>query len=1038
MAAFKGNVGFSLSRVILLCLGLGMLWVVSGLSTDGEILMEFKAGMQDVDGVLVSWVASSDSPCSWNGVTCDQFSSVTELNLQSANLTGLVPATLCQLPKLTKLNLAWNYIGGTIPSALLDCESLEHLDLSYNLIVDVLPAAIWTLPSLRVLNLSFNNFSGVIPESYGDFPKLTHLDISANLLEGSIPPHMGNVSTLVSFKADVNTFNSSLPVELGKLMNLEALQICCSGLHGEIPASLGDTNLTDLYMAGNTLTGSLPPELGKLQRLRLLDLSNNSLTGSIPSELMFLPKLRQLQLYKNRLTGPIPEAIGNLTSLEEIDLSGNELSGSIPDGISQLHSLRLVHLFSNSLSGSIPDGVASLANLGELKLFLNSFTGVIPPNLGKFSQLVTLDLSGNSLSGRIPPGLCTGGALEVLILFDNQLSGVVPEALGSCASLQRIRLENNKLNGTVPAGIWSYPLVKLLDLSNNELEGNITFGQVKSSQLEALYVSENHFSGAFPVEIVRLTNLIEFRASDNNFFGEVPEELGVLRFLTKLELANNQLKGSIPDTLSQCGRLSTLNLSRNHFQGRIPAVLGSLPALNVLDLSYNVLSGPVPPELGNLHLSEYNFSFNNLSGILPEPFVEAPLESSFAGNPALCFSSVGCGNSRIKKPQSPAGVAWVVIATFAAAFGILLVGGFLFWRKYHSSYRYWSKKDPDLTWSSTSFQKVNFTEEEVMERLDEDNVIGSGGSGKVYKVRLSDGQAVAVKKLWTSPKGEARHDNGFKAEVETLGKIRHRNIVKLLCCCSNRKSNLLVYEYMPNGSVGDILHNPKTAFALDWATRYQIAVGAAEGLAYLHHDCVPPIVHRDVKSNNILLDSNFEAHVADFGLAKLLGLTPEKPESMSAVAGSYGYIAPEYGYTLKVTEKSDTYSFGVVLLELVTGRKPLDPEFGEGDLVKWVTKKIETKAGALEALDSTIRASAQDDMIRLLKVGLLCTNFLPSHRPTMRDVVQMLVKACPTNQAAKYQTESTIKDPAKFSATRQPISHSGFAIKHTGKWESRR
>ncbi|KAL3698890.1 hypothetical protein R1sor_012966 [Riccia sorocarpa] len=1026
------------AHVLLLWLGSRMVWSVCGLSADGKVLLEFKAGIQDVDGVLLDWDAGSDTPCSWEGVTCDQSSSVVELNLQNANLTGLVPATLCQLPKLAKLDLSLNFIGGNVPSGFLDCVALEYLDLSSNLIVDVLPADIWTLPSLRVLNLSYNNFSGVIPESFGDFPKLTDLDISANLLEGSIPPHIGNVSTLVSFKANANTFKSSLPAEFGKLKNLQVLQICCAQLHGEIPALLGNTNLTELYLAKNSLTGSLPPELGKLKRLWLLDVSNNALTGAIPSQLMFLPNLRQLQLYNNGLIGPIPQELGNLTSLEEIDLSANELSGSIPDGISQLHNLRLVHFFSNCFNGSIPDGVASLASLRELQLFMNSFTGEIPPNLGRLSRLVSLDLSSNSLSGPIPPGLCTAGALESLILFDNQLSGVIPEGLGNCPALQRIRLQNNKLNGTVPVGIWNYATMKHLELSNNKLEGSMSFGQLRSSQLEALLVNDNHFSGSLPAAIASFTNLVQFRASDNNFVGEVPKELGNLSFLSALELGNNLLEGHIPDTLSQCSRLSTLNFSSNHLKGSIPAFLGSLPALNVLDLSYNELSGPVPPELGNLHLSAYNFSYNNLSGVLPEAFIGAPLESSFAGNPALCFSTLGCGMSPIKKSVSPAGVVWAVVATFTAAFVILLVGGFLFWRKYHSSYRYWSKKDPDLTWSLTSFQKVNFTEEEVMERLDEDNVIGSGGSGKVYKVILSDGQAVAVKKLWTSPKGEARRDNGFKAEVETLGKIRHRNIVKLLCCCSNRKANLLVYQYMPNGSVGDILHNPKTALVLDWPTRYQIAVGAAEGLAYLHHDCVPPIVHRDVKSNNILLDSNFEAHVADFGLAKLLGLAPEKPDSMSAVAGSYGYIAPEYGYTLKVTEKSDIYSFGVVLLELVSGRKPLDPEFSEGDVVKWVSKKVETKAGIVEALDSTIRDSAQDDMIRVLKVGLLCTNFLPSQRPPMRDVVQMLAKACPSNQAMKYRTDSITKDPAKSSSVRQPRAPSAFAVKHTGKWELRR
>ncbi|KAG6555332.1 hypothetical protein Mapa_003375 [Marchantia paleacea] len=1033
MAALVGKF-CALLRMVVLSLLLHIPYPVRGVSTDGEVLLVFKASMQDVDGVLENWNGADETPCSWNGVTCDQSTSVVELNFHNANLTGPVPAILCQLPKLSKLNVSWNYLGGTFPPGFLECAALEHLDLSYNLIVDVLPVDVWKLPSLLVLNLSYNNFSGHIPESYGNFPKLTHLDLSANLLEGSIPSHIGNVSTLVLFEAHMNFFNSSLPVELGNLKHLEVLGLSWCLLQGYIPASLGETNLTVLYLEDNSLAGSIPPELGKLKRLVVLDVSNNSLTGSIPRELMFLPNLRELQLYQNKLSGQIPQEFGNLTSLVEIDLSENQLVGPIPESVSHLTSLELIHFHTNSLTGSIPTGIGSLPRLYDLKLFNNFLTGVIPGRLGELSRLQTLDLSSNSLDGLIPRGLCTSGALDTLILFDNKLSGDIPEGLGSCPSLQRIRLQNNKLNGSVPVGLWSYPVVKHVDLSNNQLDGDITFEKLTTSELEALYVNNNLFSGSFPTEVGSLAKLIILCASNNNFHGGLPKELGDLDFLTKLELANNDLTGPIPHSLSQCERLSTLNLSGNQLVGEIPSVLGSLPALNVLDLSHNKLSGPVPPELGELHLSDYNFSYNNLSGVLPEPFAESPLESSFDGNPALCLSRAGCGGSRVKKSPSSAGVAWVVIGTFGAALTILLVGGFLFWRKYRSSYQYWNNKDPDLTWSLTSFQKVSFTEEEVMESLDEDNVLGSGGSGKVYKVTLSDGQAVAVKKLWTSPKGEARHDNGFKAEVETLGKIRHRNIVKLLCCCTNQKSNLLVYEYMPNGSVGDILHSPKTSSILDWPTRYKIAVGAAEGLAYLHHDCVPHIVHRDVKSNNILLDLNFEAHVADFGLAKLLEVTPEKLESMSAVAGSFGYIAPEYGYTLKVTEKSDTYSFGVVLLELVTGRKPLEPEFGDGDIVKWVTKKIETKAGALEVLDGKIRASAQEDMMLVLKVGLLCTNYSPSHRPTMRDVVQMLMEACPKTQGVKYKKEST---PTKFSPSQQPSAHSALFASTACKWDGR-
>lgn len=288
-------------------------------------------------------------------------------------------------------------------------------------------------------------------------------------------------------------------------------------------------------------------------------------------------------------------------------------------------------------------------------------------------------------------------------------------------------------------------------------------------------------------------------------------------------------------------------------------------------------------------------------------------------------------------------------------------------------------------------------------------MIGSGASGKVYKVVLGNGEEVAVKKLW---RGGTKKDDQqrsaepekdeFEAEVETLGKIRHKNIVRLWCCYSSGDCKLLVYEYMPNGSLGDLLHGSKGGM-LDWPMRYKITLDAAEGLSYLHHDCVPPIVHRDVKSNNILLDGEFGAKVADFGVAKVVGGINKDAESMSVIAGSCGYIAPEYGYTLRVNEKSDIYSFGVVILELVTGRLPVDPEFGEKHLVKWVLTTLDQK-GLENVIDPKLDVVHMEEIGRILNIGLLCTNSLPINRPSMRRVVKMLQEASSDN------TKSSTKD----------------------------
>ncbi|MED6171153.1 hypothetical protein PIB30_038137 [Stylosanthes scabra] len=292
--------------------------------------------------------------------------------------------------------------------------------------------------------------------------------------------------------------------------------------------------------------------------------------------------------------------------------------------------------------------------------------------------------------------------------------------------------------------------------------------------------------------------------------------------------------------------------------------------------------------------------------------------------------------------------------------------------------------------------KDGFTFQDLVEatkRFHESYVIGRGACGTVYKAVMKSGKTIAVKKLASNREGN-NIENSFRAEILTLGKIRHRNIVKLYGFCYHQGSNLLLYEYMERGSLGEVLHG--SASNLEWPIRFMIALGAAEGLAYLHHDCKPKIIHRDIKSNNILLDENFEAHVGDFGLAKVIDMPQSK--SMSAVAGSYGYIAPEYAYTMKVTEKCDIYSYGVVLLELLTGRAPVQPLEQGGDLVTWVKTHIRSHNNTLTPaiLDDRVDLEEQvtvNHMLTVLKIALLCTSMSPSERPSMREVVLMLIES---------------------------------------------
>ncbi|XP_076925779.1 receptor-like protein kinase HSL1 [Bidens hawaiensis] len=497
--------------------------------------------------------------------------------------------------------------------------------------------------------------------------------------------------------------------------------------------------------------------------------------------------------------------------------------------------------------------------------------------------------------------------------------------------------------------------------------------------------------------------------------GEIPEGLINLSQLSVLYLDGNSLSGEIPTTIRSWNSLTTLNLARNKLSGEIPISITSLPHLLDLDLSDNQLSGKIPPQLSRLRLTTLNLSSNKLAGRIPYPFDNLAYENSFLNNQNLCASSAisnlhNCyatlpkstthlhKSSHSDKLSSKIIAMIVVLAAFVTFVAILCI---LF------VFRGYIKKKQKLdltTWKLTSFHTLKFTEANILCCLTDNNLIGSGGSGKVYQIEIGQqGEYVAVKRIWNTRKVDQTLEKEFLSEVQILGSIRHSNIVKLLCFFSSEDSRLLVYEYMENQSLDKWLHGKKMKtnrgvvhhIVLDWPKRLQIAIGAAQGLCYMHHDCSPPIIHRDVKSSNILLDSEFKARIADFGLAKIL--TTPKPgqvNTMSAIAGSFGYIPPEYAYSTTITERVDVYSFGVVLLELVTGK---EPHAGDGDmnLAQWTWKHFSEGKSMVEALDPEIKQANcyMEEISLVFKLGLICTSTLPSSRPSMKEVLEIL-KRC--------------------------------------------
>ncbi|KAL8514756.1 hypothetical protein ACS0TY_013729 [Phlomoides rotata] len=670
-----------------------------------------------------------------------------------------------------------------------------------------------------------------------------------------------------------------------------------------------------------------------------------------------------------------------------LDLSINNLSGGIPESFAQLKNLTLISLFNNKLEGPLPAFIGDLPNLEVLQIWSNNFTMGLPENLGRNGRLMLLDVTQNHLTGTIPKDLCRGGRLKTLILMNNYFYGSVPQELGDCKSLLRIRIKDNFLNGTIPAGFFRFPLLDMLELDDNYFTGELP-EDISADKLGSFTLSNNWVTGKIPPAIGNLMNLEILSLDMNKFSGEIPAEVFNLNKLSKLNLSGNTMRGKIPGAIAGSPHLTFIDLSQNNLLDEIPKNISLLQNLNVLNLSRNGLKGEIPEEMGLMKsLTVLDLSYNDFSGRRPMAGLLKDLDDRFfAGNPKLCSPQADvCSSSDddSHKHSSKMGII-IVVPVIVSLF--LLPVMWLICRRYGV--------EKSRAWKLTAFRKLDFRAEEILECLKEENIIGKGGAGVVYRGSMANGIDVAIKRLT----GSCNNDHGFRAEIETLGGIRHRNIVRLLGYLSNKDTNLLLYEYMSHGSLGEMIHGPKGGH-LQWESRYRIAVEAAKGLCYLHHDCSPSIIHRDVKSNNILLDSDDEAHVADFGLAKFLHNAGDS-ECMSSIAGSYGYIAPvcftEYAYTLKVDQKSDVYSFGVVLLELITGRKPVG-EFGEGvDIVRWVCKTRgelahpSDAAVVLAVMDSRLTGYPLNGVVNLFKIAMMCVEEESSSRPTMRQLLHLL------------------------------------------------
>ncbi|GMH24396.1 hypothetical protein Nepgr_026239 [Nepenthes gracilis] len=796
-------------------------------------------------------------------------------------------------------------------------------------------------------------------------------------------------------------------------------------LHGPLPVNFQPLeSLNTIILSSANLTGKIPPEFGDYRELVVIEVSDNKITGKIPVEICRLQKLQTLSLHTNYLGGGIPMEIGNLSSLVYLTVYDNQITGEIPKSIGELTNLEVFRAGGNqNLKGELPREIGNCTNLVTLGLAETSISGSLPYSIGMLKRIQTIAIYTSLLLGPIPDEIGNCSELQNLYLHQNSISGSIPrrieelkklQNIGNCTNLYRFRVNNNRLGGTIPSEIGSLKSLNFLDMSNNRFTGAIPSSICGCWNLEFLDLHSNALMDSMPETLPKSLQFVDI--SGNHLTGALTPSIGLLNELTKLNLGKNRISGRIPAEILSCRKLQLLDLGSNNFTGEIPKELGQLPALEItLNLSCNRISGEIPAQFsglirlgvldlshnkltGNLdiltelqNLVSLNVSFNDFSGDLPNtPFFRKLPLSNLEGNEALCISNTV--NKIRHGVQSRSTMKLAMSILVSTSIVLILLAIYMLIRARINDTRLVENE----TWELTLYQKMEFSINEVVESLTPANVIGTGCSGIVYKITLPNGEALAVKKMRAEEETDA-----FSSEINSLGSIRHKNIVRLLGWGSNGSMKLLFYDYLPNGSLSSLLHGPGKGRA-EWEARYDIVLGVAHALAYLHHDCAPSIIHGDVKAMNVLLGARCEPYLSDFGLARLIdnnsGSLNDCPypnlSQRPVLAGSYGYMAPELASIQRVNHKSDVYSFGIVLLEVLTGRHPLDPTLpGGAHLVQWVRDHLHNKGDPGDILDAKLRGRADPQMheiLQTLAISFLCISIRADDRPTMRDVVAMI------------------------------------------------
>ncbi|KAK4589483.1 hypothetical protein RGQ29_020168 [Quercus rubra] len=831
----------------------------------------------------------------------------------------------------------------------------------------VLPRALVKLPYLKSLHLTRNYLSGNIPHEWAS-TRLEFLSISMNNLSGPLPSFLGNITTLTFLGIENNLFSGMVPLDLGKLVNLKNLILSANNFSGEFPVTLTNlTKLMELRISSNNFTGRMPDFFRSWKQLQKLEIQASGFEGPIPPSISILSNLTELRIsdlvgegskfpnlssmtLMNRLmlrscniTGSIPSYISDMKRIQILDLSFNRLEGSVPD-LSGLEMLQFMYLTRNLLNGPIPDWIKDSGNRLQLDLSYNSFSESYDPACrDAFKNLF------KSSSGR--DNLILGECLKNVPCSEDQYSMYI-NCGGSATTIGNITYEaDNDVGGSakffhenenwgfsstghfwdVDTSRYDYIADNVSILTMNESE---LYTRARLSPLSFTYYARCLAKGTYKVKL----HFAEIVIRDNRSFYSLGRRIFDIYVQEKLVWKDFDIESSA--------------------RGVDKAVVKEHKA-NVID---------------NVLMIRFYWAGKGTTAA-PKRGTYGPLISAISVEPD--FSHDG------KKKISIMVLVGAVVMVLLLIFMIL---GIVWWKGCLGgrSSRENELRGLDLQTGFFTYRQIKV----ATNNFSAANKIGEGGFGSVYKGILLDGTVIAVKQL--SPKSK-QGSREFVNEIGMVSGLQHPNLVRLYGCCIEGKTLLLIYEYMENNSLAHTLFGPADGrLKLDWSARQKICVGIARGLTFLHEESTLKVVHRDIKATNVLLDRDLNPKISDFGLAKLN--EEENTHISTKIAGTIGYMAPEYALRGYLTDKADVFSFGIVALEIVAGKNNMKYQPNE-NFVCLLDKAIvlQQKGNLMELVDPELGSKfSKEEVLRMIKVALLCTNPSPAPRPTMTAVVSML------------------------------------------------